>query len=108
MESLNDEDLLDLQHLHKQIRSHASGLELLSIPPRLIKDHLLDDIPPLLNLLKDHYDFILVLAPLEENAISPIVLPEVEKVMLISWDQAPELTGPRLQRLSAKSRRRIR
>jgi len=94
MESLNDEDLLDLHHLHKQIRSHASGLELLSIPPRLIKGHLLDDIPPLLNLLKDHYDFILVLAPLEENPISPIVLPEAEKAMLISWDQTPELTGP--------------
>jgi NTE family protein len=93
MESLSDEDLLDLNHLHQQIRQHASGLELLSIPPQLIKGHLLDDIPPLLNLLKDHYDFILVLAPLEENAISPIVLPEAEKAMLISWDQAPELTG---------------
>ena len=39
MESLSDEDLLDLDHLGRQIRAHASGLELLSIPPRLIKDH---------------------------------------------------------------------
>lgn len=93
MESLKDEDLLDLNHLHRQIRQHASGLELLSIAPKLLKGGLLDDIPPLLTLLKDHYDFTLVLAPLEENPISPIVLPEVDKALLISWDQAPELTA---------------
>lgn len=93
-ESLRDEDLLDLQQLHRQIRPHASGLELLSISPALLRDRLLDDLPPLMNLLKDHYDFTLVLAPLEKNAISPILIPEADQVLLVSWDQAPDLTAP--------------
>ena len=66
----------------------------MSIAPRLLKGGLLDDIPPLLSLLKEQYDFILILAPLEENPISPIVLPEVDKALLVSWDQTPELTAP--------------
>ena len=94
LETLRDEDLLDISHLHQQIRQHPSGLEVLSIPPRLFKGHLLDDLPPLLSLLKEHYDFTLLLAPLEENPISPIIFPEADRALLISWDQAPELTTP--------------
>jgi len=94
LEALRDEDLLDMEHLHRQIATHPSGLDILSLPPRLIKNHLLDDLPPLLNLLKEQYDFVLVLPPLEEDPISQILLPESDRILTVSWDHTLELQGP--------------
>jgi len=97
LSSLRDDDLLDMHHLHRHISMHASGLEVLSLPPGLIKNHLLDDIPPFLNLLKEHYDFILVLPPIEEDPMSEIILPESDRILFITWDQTPELVSSTLE-----------
>ena len=57
----HEEDLLDLKVLQKLVVIHQSGLEILSIPSRLLKDIFFSAVPPFLGVLRDHYDFVLAL-----------------------------------------------
>jgi NTE family protein len=89
-----EEDLLDLKILQKLAMIHPSGLEFLSLPPKLLKDHLFNAIPPFLSLLKDHYDFILALGPIEKDPLSQSLLHESDHIFFITWDQAGDLAAP--------------
>jgi NTE family protein len=89
-----EEDLLDLTLLQKLVATHPSGLEILSLPPRLLKDHLLNAIPPFLTLLKDHYDFILVMGPVEKDPLAQSFLQASDHTFFITWDQASDLVAP--------------
>src|SRR5258708_29554399 len=89
-----EEDLLDLEILQKVATIHPSGLEFLSLPPRLLKENLFNAIPPFLSLLKDHYDFILAIGPIEKDPLSQTLLHESDQIFFITWDQATDLAGP--------------
>src|ERR1019366_32054 len=69
-----EEDLLDLKILHKLAVIHPSGLEILSLPPKLLKENLFNAVPPFLSLLKDHYEFILALGPAERDPLTQSLL----------------------------------
>jgi NTE family protein len=86
-----EEDLLDLKILQKLVATHPSGLEFLSLPPRLLKDNLFNAVPPLLSLLKDHYDFVLAVGPTEKDPLSQTLLQESDHIYFITWDQATDL-----------------
>ena len=43
--ALSEEDLLEITTLRKMITTHASGLEILSLHPRLLKDRAFAAIP---------------------------------------------------------------
>jgi NTE family protein len=88
---LREEDLQDFPVLHRSIVSHPCGLEVLSILPQEMKQGALEEIPSLLGVLKDHYDFVLVLVPIERHPVTEIVLKETDKILLLRWDQATEL-----------------
>lgn len=88
-----EEDLLDLKALQKLVAIHPSGLEFLSIPPRLLKENLFNAVPPFVSLLKDHYDFILAIGPVEKDALSETLLQESDHIFFITWDQADEMTA---------------
>ncbi len=89
-----EEDLLDLKILQKLVTVHPSGLEVLSLPPRLLKENLFNALPPFLSLLKDHYDFVLALAPVEKDPLSQHLLHESDHIYFITWDQANDLAAP--------------
>jgi len=89
-----EEDLLDLKILQKLVTIHPSGLEILSLPPRLLKDNLLNAVQPFLSLLKDHYDFVLVLGPVEKDPLAQCLLLESDHTFFVTWDQAMDLVGP--------------
>ncbi len=88
------EDLLDLQILHKLLAIHPSGLEFLSLPPKLLKESLFNAVPSFMSFLKDHYDFVLTLAPVEKDPLSQMLLQESDHIFFISWDQADDLVTP--------------
>ena len=89
-----EEDLLDLKILQKLAAIHPSGLEIMSLPPRLLKENLFNAVPPFLSLLKDHYDFILAIGPLEKDPLSQSLLQESDHIFYIKWDQANDLATP--------------
>jgi NTE family protein len=89
-----EEDLLDLKFLSKLVVAHPSGLEFLSIPPRLLKDQFLNAVPPLLSRLKDHYDFLVVLGPIETDPLSQSFLKDSDHIYFVTWDQASDLVLP--------------
>ncbi len=89
-----EEDLLDLKILQKLAVIHPSGLEVLSLPPPLLKEKLINAVRPFLSLLKDHYDFILVVPPVEKDPLSQAILQESDHIFFISWDQATDLVHP--------------
>jgi len=89
-----EEDLLDLKILQTLAVIHPSGLELLSLPSRLLKDNLFNAVPTFLSLLKDHYDYVLAIAPVEKDALSQSVLQESDHIFYIKWDQATDLATP--------------
>jgi len=94
-ESLSrEEDLLDLKTLQKRVAIHPSGLEILSLPSKLLKENLLNAIPPFLSLLKDHYDFVLVMGPVEKDPLAHCFLHESDHTFLVTWDQAGDLVAP--------------
>lgn len=88
--SLREDELSDIQGIQALLSVHPSGLEVLSLAPKLLKD-LLPSVPTLLAILKDHYDFVLLLPPTEKDVLSQTVLQESDRVLLLSWDQAPDL-----------------
>lgn len=89
-----EEDLLDIDRLRKLMTIHPSGLEILSLQPRWLKEQTFAAVPALLGILKDHYDFALLLPPVEKDPLSQAVLREADKILLMLWDQALELAGP--------------
>jgi len=89
-----EEDLLDLKLLQKLVTVHPSGLEILSLPPKLLKENLFNAVPPFLSLLKDHYDLVLTLGPLEKDPLSQTFLREADHIFFVAWDQAGDLAGP--------------
>ena len=89
--ALREEDVLDWDLLRQMTTTHPSGLELISIHPRQLKENLLGAVPSLLGLLKDRYDFILILLPAEKDVLCQVALREADKVLLILWDQALDL-----------------
>ncbi len=88
-----EEDLLDLKVLQKLVSIHPSGLEFLSIPPRLLKENLFNAVPPFVSLLKDHYDFVLTLAPVEKDPLAQTLLQESDHIFFITWDQSDDLSS---------------
>jgi NTE family protein len=90
----HEEDLLDLKVLQKLIVTHPSGLEILSIPSRLLKDIFFSAVPPFLGVLRDHYDFVLSLGPAEKDPLSQSLMHEADHIFLITWDQASDLVAP--------------
>src|SRR5205085_2609421 len=91
---LHEGSLQDLDLIRRLTTVHPSGLEILSIEPRFLKDPHLTAVPSWLNLLKDQYDFTLVLAPLEKDPLSQVVMQEADKAILSLWDQASDLAEP--------------
>ncbi len=89
-----EEDLLDLKILQKLAAVHPSGLEILSLPPRLLKENLFNAVPPFLSLLKDHYDFVLTIGPVEKDALAQSLLHESDHIYFVTWDQATDLAAP--------------
>ncbi len=96
---LREQDFLDIHALRQVITVHPSGLEVLSLHPKLVKEHLLGVVPSLLGLLKDHYDFALLVSPTEEDDLIPILMRESDRALGIVWDQAIELADTSLPRL---------
>jgi NTE family protein len=88
---IREEDLLDMKILQRLVAVHPSGLELLSLTPRLLKENLFNAYPPFLSLLKDHYDLILALGPVEKDPLAECLLRESDQLFLVTWDQAREL-----------------
>ncbi len=89
-----EEDFLDVAMLRRLIGTHPSGLEILSLHPKLVKETLLSAVPALLSVLKDHYDFTLVLPPVDRDPITQSVVREADRILLTFWDQATELIAP--------------
>lgn len=85
-----EDEVQDFAAIHRLIVTHPSGLEILSFQPQAIKNGLLQSAPSLLGVLKDHYDFTLILVPPEKDVLSQMVINEVDKVMVLFWDQATE------------------
>jgi NTE family protein len=85
-----EEDFQDFPAVHRALVTHPCGLEILSIHPQALKG-LHSSIPTLLSMLKDHYDFTLVQIPVERDALSEVVLREVDKILLVIWDQASDM-----------------
>lgn len=97
---LKEQDFLDIAALRRLIMVHPSGLEVLSLHPRLLKEHLLGVVPSLLGLLKDHYDFSLLVDPMDDEDLTTIFLRESDRAMGIVWDQAipqADATLPKLR-----------
>jgi NTE family protein len=69
-------------------------LEILSLPQRLLKENLFNAVPPFLSLLKDHYDFILAMSPVEKDPLAHRFLQESDHTFLVTWDQAGDLIAP--------------
>jgi len=94
-ESLSrEDDLLDMKILQRLLTIHPSGLEILSLPPRLLKENLFNAVAPLLGFLKDHYDVVLTLGPVEKDPLSQCLLHEADHIFVITWDQANDLVAP--------------
>jgi NTE family protein len=89
-----EEDLLDLKVLQKLVAIHPSGLEILSIPSRILKENLFSAVPPFLGVLREHYDFVLALGPAEKDPLSQSLMHEADHIFLITWDQASDLAAP--------------
>jgi NTE family protein len=87
------EDLEDLTILHQLITTHPSGLEILSLHPRILKADLLVGVPTLFSVLKDHYDFTVVLTPLEKDPLAQALLDEADRVLFAEWDAASEVAS---------------
>jgi NTE family protein len=90
----HEEDLLDMKILQKLVAIHPSGLEILSVPSKLLKENFFSAVPPFLGVLRDHYDFILVLGPVEKDPLSQSLMHEADHIFLITWDQASDLAAP--------------
>jgi NTE family protein len=90
---LREEEVQDFPVLHRSIVSHPSGLEILSFHPQVVRQGMLEEIPSLLGVLKDHYDFTLVLVPADNDPVSLPVVKEVDKILLFTWDQASDLAA---------------
>jgi NTE family protein len=86
--------------LHRSVVTHPSGLEILSIHPKVMHDGMLSLVPSLLGILKDHYDFTLVLIPSERDPASELVAKEVDKILYFTWDQAADLAATSLLELA--------
>src|SRR5258708_34496317 len=57
----------------------------------LPKDNFFNRVPPFLSLLKDHYDVILAIGPIEKDPLSQTLLQESDHIFFVSWDQAQDL-----------------
>jgi NTE family protein len=86
-----EDDLANIDVLRKLIVTHPSGLEILSLHPKLLKTHLFPAIPSMLSVLKDHYDFVAAVPPAEADPLSARVVKESDKALLVTWDQAINL-----------------
>jgi NTE family protein len=93
-EVLKEQEFLDHSTLKRLITMHPSGLEILSLHPKWLKENLHGSVPALLGILKDHYDFTLVLGPVEKDPLSRILVREADKILLTLWDQAQDLAMP--------------
>src|SRR5258708_20749614 len=60
----------------------------------LPKDNFFNRVPPFLSLLKDHYDFILAVGPVEKDPLSQTLLQESDHIFFVTWDQAQDLIAP--------------
>jgi len=96
---LHKQDFLDIASLRSLITVHPCGLEVLSLHPRLLKEHLLGVVPSLLGLLKDHYDYSLLVDPVEDDDLTAIFMRESDRAMGIVWDQAIEQADATLPKL---------
>lgn len=85
------DDLSDLESLQPLISMHPSGLEIISLPAKMFKESLLNAVPSLIAVLKDHYDFVLLLGPTEKDPLAQSLLGEADRAMLLTWDQAADL-----------------
>jgi NTE family protein len=86
-----EDDLQEFAALHRLIVTHPSGLEILSIHPQVLRNGMLPAIPALLGILKDHYDFTLVQVAAERDELTAAVLQEVDKTLLMTWDQVADV-----------------
>jgi NTE family protein len=91
---IQEEDLTDFPSIRRMTLTHPSGLETLSLPPKILKNSSFNSIPPFFELLKDNYDFVLAIPPVEVDELSQVVLQEADKAVIVTWDKAPELTEP--------------
>ncbi|HVO33625.1 MAG TPA: patatin-like phospholipase family protein, partial [Elusimicrobiota bacterium] len=89
----HEDDLHNLPTLQKLITTHPSGLEILSLHPAMLREHWLPSLPSLLSLLKDHYDILLIVPPLEKDPLTALMVREADRVLLTVWDQAPDLSA---------------
>ena len=92
-EDFREDDLLDVASLRRLATTHPCGLDILSLPPKIFQGELRAASGPFIGLLKDHYDFILIVLPVEKDPLSSAFLAEADKTLLLSWDQAGDLAA---------------
>jgi NTE family protein len=88
-----DGDLTDVSNLRRLITVHASGLEILSLHPRVLRDEWLSAVPALLGLLKDSFDFTLIVAPAERDPLVQAVHRDCDRALFITWDKRTDLAS---------------
>ncbi len=90
---LTGSDMQDIRTWQRLLTIHPSGLEIISINTRAFREAATPHVPALFSLLKDQYDFTLVLVPSDHDALCNLLMKETDKALFVTWDQAPDLAA---------------
>lgn len=93
---LREQDLRDPMVLRNLVNEHPSGLHVLSLPPSVLGGRLYRGIFLFLNLLRDHYDVVLVSLGETLGDVERSILEEADRWLLLGC-QAKSATFERLE-----------
>ncbi|MBI3292336.1 MAG: cyclic nucleotide-binding domain-containing protein [Elusimicrobia bacterium] len=106
-----EEDLHDARVLQRILNIHPSGLEVISLPYRVLAGHLFPALHPFLNLLKQLYDFTLLLLPdVLQHPVTTTIMEEADTLLFVAgestrgqaatlWEQSSQLVAMTKKRL---------
>lgn len=86
---LHEGDLRDVSILQRITTTHLCGLEILSIPSQTFAGRLFPSLPTFLSMLRDRYDYSLVLLPAEKDPVARAILSESARALFFASETWP-------------------
>lgn len=106
-----EEDLHDTQTLQRIINVHPSGLEVISLPYRVLAGRLFPALHPFLNLLKQRYDLTLLLLPdVLQHPVTTALMEEADTLLFVAGESSRVQAGPlweQSSQLVARAKKRL-
>ncbi|MBI4055105.1 MAG: patatin-like phospholipase family protein [Elusimicrobia bacterium] len=90
---LSEVELRDPEWIKSWAQIHPSGLGVLSLSPAQFEEARIPRIFPLLNLLRDLFDFTLISLPGTLDALEKTILEAADRIVLVSSSRHPQRTA---------------